>query len=104
MFKASLSLAEHHGAGVLYLIAAGFETQLSPTNNDPMALTDRLIHAGKMPPTIIIAPEETVAQGYHASLAIDLIPYVDEKYRTLPDRQYRGVGGVSHGSAIAARL
>ncbi len=89
---------------VIYLIAVAFESKLSPTSNDPMALTDRLIHAGKMPPTIIIVPEETVAQGYHASLALDLVPYVDEKYNTLRDRRYRGVGGISHGAAIAARM
>ncbi len=89
---------------VIYLVAVAFESKLSPTSNDPMALADRLIHAEKMPPAIIIVPEGTVAQGYHASLAIDLIPYVDEKYRTLHDRHYRGVGGISHGAAIAARM
>jgi enterochelin esterase-like enzyme len=89
---------------VLYLVAVAFESQLSPTSNDPMALADRLIHAGKMPPALVIVPEETIAQGYHASLAIDLVPYVDEKYNTLRDRQYRGVGGISHGAAIAARM
>jgi enterochelin esterase-like enzyme len=69
-----------------------------------MSLTDRLIHAGKLPPALIIVPEDTVAQGYHSALAIDLIPYVDEKYNTLRDRRYRGVGGISHGAAIAARM
>ncbi len=89
---------------VIYLVAVAFESKLNPTSNDPMALTDRLIHAGKMPPAILVVPEGTVAQGYHASLAIDLVPYVDEKYRTLHDRRTRGVGGISHGAAIAARM
>jgi enterochelin esterase family protein len=89
---------------VLYLIAVPLELQLSDTDNTPMSLAERLIRAGKIPPAILIVPEDTVAQGYHAALAIDLIPYVDEQYRTLPERRYRGVGGISHGAALAARM
>jgi len=89
---------------VIYLIAMPYEPRLDAAAETPMSLADRLIHAGKMPPAIIIVPEDTFGQGYHAALAIDLIPYVDEKYRTLPDRHYRGVGGISHGAAIAARM
>ncbi len=89
---------------VIYLLTMPFESRLDADGNAPMSLTDRLIQAGKMPPTIIIIPKDTVAQGYHAALAIDLIPYVDEKYNTLRDRHYRGVGGISHGAAIAARM
>ena len=81
-----------------------FESQLNPNDNTPMSLTERLIHAEKMPPAIIIIPEDTVAQGYHAALAMELVSYVDEKYNTIPDRQYRGVGGISHGGGIAARM
>jgi Enterochelin esterase and related enzymes len=48
--------------------------------------------------------EVTVAQGYHRALAIDLVSDVDEKFRTIKDRRYRGVGGISHGGGIAARM
>ncbi len=89
---------------VIYLITMPFESQPSTADNTPMSLTDRLIHAGKMPPVIIVVPEDTIAQGYHVALAIDLVPYVDENYNTLRDRQYRGVGGISHGAGIAARM
>jgi enterochelin esterase-like enzyme len=89
---------------VVYLIAVPFEAQLSDNDNTPMSLTERLIQADKMPPALIVVPEDTIAQGYHAALAIDLVSYVDENYNTLRDRQYRGVGGISHGAGIAARM
>lgn len=89
---------------VIYLIAMPYEPRLDAAAETPMSLAERLIRAGKMPPALIIVPEDTVGQGYHAALAIDLVPYVDEKYNTLPGRQFRGVGGISHGAAIAARM
>jgi len=89
---------------VIYLIAMPYELRLDAAAETPMSLADRLIRAGKMPPALIIVPEDTVGQGYHAALAIDLVAYVDETYRTLPDRHYRGAGGISHGAAIAARM
>ncbi len=89
---------------VIYLIAVGFESRLDDQDNTPMSLADRLIRAGKMPPAILVVPDATVAFGYHAALAIDLVPYVDGKFNTLSERQYRGVGGISHGGGIAARM
>jgi enterochelin esterase-like enzyme len=89
---------------VIYLIAVPFERRLDATENTPMSLADRLIRAGKMPATILVVPDATVALGYPSALAIDLVPYVDGKFNTLPERAYRGVGGISHGAAIAARM
>jgi len=89
---------------VIYLVTMPFEAQLEPDQNYPMSLTDRLIHSIQMPPAIIIIPNDTVAHNYHAALAIDLVAYVDENYRTIQDPLYRGIGGISHGGAIAARM
>lgn len=89
---------------VIYLITMPPESRLSATDNTPMSLADRLIHTGKMPPALIVVSKDIATQGYHAALAIDLIPYMDERYNTLPERRYRGVGGISHGAAIAARM
>ena len=89
---------------VIYLITMPFESRLETDDNAPMSLTERLIHAGKMPPAIVIIPKDTVAQGYHRALAIDLVSYVDEKFHTAKDRHFRGVGGISHGGGIAARM
>lgn len=89
---------------VIYLVTVPFEYRLDVTANSPMSLADRLIRAGKMPPAILIVPDDTVGFGYHISLAQDLVPYVDGKFRTIPERSSRGVGGISHGGAIAARM
>jgi enterochelin esterase-like enzyme len=89
---------------VIYLLTMPYEPRLAESADTPMSLADRLIRAGKMPPAILVIPEDTVAQGYHAALAVDLIPYVDQKYSTLQDRNFRGVGGISHGAGIAARM
>jgi len=88
---------------VIYLITVPFESVLNPNENFPMSLADRLIHADKMPPTILIVPSDIIEQGYHAALAIDLVPYVDAQYRTIQNPRYRGIGGISHGGGIAAR-
>lgn len=89
---------------VLYLLAVPFEGRLSLTEQTPMSLAERLIRDGKLPPVIIIVPEATIGAGYHAALALDLVPYVDSRFRTLAAPRARGVGGISHGAAIAARM
>jgi len=89
---------------VIYLIAMPSELRLDQDAHSPMSLTDRLIRDRKLAPVILVVPDPTVGYGYHAALAIDLIPFVDKKLNTLTDRRYRGVGGISHGAAIAARM
>jgi enterochelin esterase family protein len=89
---------------VIYLIAVPDEQRLDEEANTPMSLADRLIRDRRMAPVILIVPKPTVAYGYHAALGMDLIPYVDHKFNTIEDRRDRGVGGISHGAAIAARM
>lgn len=88
----------------LYLITLSDESSLSETDNTPMSLAERLIHSGKMPPVIIIVPVAPIGYGSDAALAKDLVPYVDSRFHTLPNREHRAVGGISHGAAIAARM
>jgi enterochelin esterase-like enzyme len=89
---------------VLYLVMSTGEVALSATGNTPASLTERLIHNGKMPPVILIFPSLPVGYGSDAALTKDLVPYVDGQFRTRPYREYRGVGGISHGAAIAVRM
>ena len=89
---------------VIYLNTVLFESRLDDKDNTPMSLADRLIRAGKMPPAILVMPDDIIDFGYNTALAIDLIAYVDYKFNTIPERQYRGVGGISYGGAIAARM
>jgi enterochelin esterase-like enzyme len=89
---------------VIYLLTVPFEARLDEQDNTPMSLADRLIRSGKMPPAILIVPDDTVGFGYQTAIVRDLVPYVDGKFRTVPEWLYRGVGGISHGGAIAARM
>ncbi len=96
----------HQFFPVLYLIISPTpnERELSATDNTPASLTERLIRSGKMPPVILVFPSLPVGYGSDAALTKDLVPYVDGKFRTQPYREYRGVGGISHGAAIAVRM
>jgi enterochelin esterase-like enzyme len=89
---------------VFYLMTLTNEHSLSPTDNTPMSLAERLIRAGKMPPTIIIVPAQLIGYGSDAALTKDLVPYVDGKFRTIRDRKQRATGGISNGAAVAVRM
>jgi enterochelin esterase-like enzyme len=89
---------------VLYLITLTDEASLSATDNTPMSLANRLIRSGDLPAAIVIVPDAILGYGSDAALTLDLVPYVDSRFRTLPDARHRGVGGLSHGAAIAVRM
>lgn len=77
---------------------------------------DRLIGSGAMPPTICVLPDcltrlggsqyaDSTATGKYESYIIDeLVPFVDQKLRTKPGRDHRGVTGKSSGGYGAMRL
>lgn len=67
---------------------------------------DRAIAEREIPPMIIVMPDGGVtfyindAAGkvrYEDMFVQELIPYVDKTYRTRPDREFRGVAGLSMG-------
>ena len=58
--------------------------------------SDRLIAAGEIPPLIVVMPFERYGgqpTDTHFSQAITdiLLPYIDQIYRTIPDRRHRAV-------------
>ena len=70
---------------------------------------DRLIAAGETPPFIIVLPRDrSWAQPsedkFGQVVAEELIPAIDQKYRTLPERTYRAIGGLSRGAGWAVHL
>lgn len=89
---------------VLYLMTLTNESALSPTDNTPISLTERLIHSGKMPPVIVIVPGQLIGYGSDTALTKDLVPYVDRRFRTIQDPQHRATGGISNGAAVAVRM
>jgi enterochelin esterase-like enzyme len=70
---------------------------------------DQLIRSGESQPFIIVFPDDRywnleAGPGFGDRLVNALIPYIDETYRTIPDRKQRAIGGLSRGSGWALRL
>lgn len=71
---------------------------------------DELIAAGQVEPFIIVMPKESNymidqwTSKYGPALAEELVPWVDEHYRTLTDRDHRAIGGLSRGAGWAMRI
>jgi len=70
---------------------------------------DRLIAAGEIPAFIMVMPydpssQEPAQYGFAEAVTQDLIPAIDSRYRTLPVRAYRAVGGLSRGAGWAIHL
>jgi len=72
-------------------------------------VADRLIAAGEVSPFIVVMPRDRVwleptEDNFGLAMEQSLIPWVDEHYRTIPEREYRAVGGLSRGGAWAIHL
>lgn len=94
---------------VLYLIhGAGF----SDDQWDRLGVDERmdvLVAAGEISPFIIVMPYdrylgEPTENSFAQVIVTELIPLVDDTYRTLPQRQYRAIGGISRGAGWAIHL
>src|SRR5690349_7209263 len=58
----------HESFPVIYLMNAVGETELSPVDNTPASLTERLIQSGKMPPVILVFPRLPIGYGSDTAL------------------------------------
>lgn len=72
-------------------------------------LADQLIGAGEIAPFIIVMPRDRIwvepsEDQFGEAIINELIPWIDENYRTLPAREYRAIGGLSRGAAWAVHL
>ncbi|MBI5943708.1 MAG: hypothetical protein HY864_05015 [Chloroflexi bacterium] len=72
-------------------------------------IADHLIQAGEIIPFIIVFPDDRywnleAGSGFGDRLINAVIPFVDENYRTLADRDYRSLGGLSRGGGWAIEL
>jgi enterochelin esterase-like enzyme len=70
---------------------------------------DSLVGSGDVNPFIIVMPrdrswEQPEEDPFGQVLVDSLVPYIDEHYRTLPERRYRAVGGLSRGAGWAVHL
>jgi len=70
---------------------------------------DRMISAGEIPPMIIVLPRDRdwrqpTEDKFGVVLEEQLIPWIDKVYRTIQDRQFRAIGGLSRGAGWAVHL
>lgn len=116
----------HDRYPVLYLLhGGGGDEDAWTAMGRATQILDNLIAAGKVKPMIVVMtngnPSQAAAQDYVAppapapgaptqwpfgdnsifpkSLVADVIPYVDQHYRTLSDRDHRAIAGLSMGGA-----
>ena len=93
----------------LYLLHGATETEEQWETLGLFDLTDDLIDKGKIPALIIVMPREDTwvslqENPYGDQLVQALIPWVDDEFQTLAERNYRAVGGLSRGGNWAIRL
>ncbi len=93
----------------LYLLHGATETEQQWEDLGLVEVVDGLIAREDIPPLIIVMPREDTwislqDNPYGDYLIQALIPWIDTEYRTLPERHYRAVGGISRGGNWALRL
>jgi putative esterase len=81
----------------------------SPFRPTPPEAADALFASGEAPPCILVFVDAWTAYGgsqfvdspgtgrYHTYLCDEIVPFVDARYRTLPDAAHRGIAGKSSG-------
>lgn len=94
---------------VLYLLHGQTYTDDQWVRLGAVKVLDELILADEAPPFIIVFPDDRywnlqAGSGFGQRLVDHLIPYIDENYRTLADRDHRAIGGMSRGAGWALRL
>ena len=73
-------------------------------------LANRMIASGELTPFIIIFPYDQdhyippPENPFGEAIFFDLIPAIDQNFRTLPEREYRAMGGISRGGNWAIHI
>ncbi len=94
---------------VLYLLHGQTYTQDQWVRLGAPTTADQLIHSGEAAPFIIVFPDDRYwnapsGAGFGDRMVYYIIPYVDENYRTLTDREHRALGGLSRGGGWTVKL
>ncbi len=94
---------------VLYLLHGQTYTDDQWVRLGAAVAADNLILSGAAQPFIIVFPDDRywnlqAGSGFGYRLMNDIIPYIDENYRTLAERDHRALGGLSRGGGWAVEL
>ena len=70
---------------------------------------DSLIASGAIPPFIVVLPGEArftppQTSPFDDALVQELVPWVDQHYRTHAEKAFRSIGGLSRGAAWSVRI
>lgn len=68
------------------------------------AAADDLLARGRIGPVILVMPRDPAQDFYPDVMAQEIVPFVDATYRTLADRRYRAIGGLSRGGGWAVHI
>ncbi len=94
---------------VLYLLHGQTYTDDQWVRLGAATAADRLILSNEAQPFIIVLPDDRywnvpAGPGFGQRLVENLVPYIDQHYRTLPNREHRALGGLSRGAGWALKL
>ncbi len=94
---------------VLYLLHGQTSTDTQWVDLGAPQTADELIRSGKVTPFIMVFPDDRYwnlppGPGFGDRLVHEIVPYIDENFRTLPDRYDRALGGLSRGGAWAVHV
>lgn len=103
--------------GVLYLLGSPAGVPQGIFNTGAVAVrADLLIHAHRMAPMLVVVPRDKTGlfgndtewadagAGRYEGFVLDAVRFIDRTYATYPDRQHRGVGGLSMGAYGAMNI
>ena len=89
---------------VLYLVPGRGSSYQAWFGAGAADVADDLIHAGGIPPFLIVATSDTDHDMNAELIHHDLIPYIEDAYRIRPERRYHAVAGASLGGVAAYRI
>lgn len=94
---------------VLYLLHGQTYTDDQWIRLGAARVLDELIHSGEVQPFLIVFPDDRywnlqAGAGFGDRLVNDVIPYIDNTYRTIADRNHRAIGGLSRGAGWSLEL
>jgi len=94
---------------VLYLLHGQTYTDDQWVRLGAVNVLDKLILDDEVSPFIIVFPDDRywnvqAGPGFGQRLVDHLIPYIDQTYRTISNRDHRAIGGMSRGAGWTLRL
>jgi enterochelin esterase-like enzyme len=94
---------------VLYLVHGKNASDMQWDYLGVPEILDRLVARSELAPFLVVMPRDRVwseptADNFGVAVVQSLVPWVDEHFRTLPEREHRAIGGLSRGSAWAFHI